>query len=310
MDETIEWTLRGWQALLLGALLLAVTGCGDSPTSAPIVIKAAPEPKKEPDTPSDRTAKGFIGQFLENLSNGETDPDLFTLGFKKKIARPKNEDDATLGYSKDKFDAFLRKIGRADKNADGDKIGGGGNQYEKRFVFVDAAEGPYALGEVKTKGGRTEGYLMHIIPAENPSGWQIDWFQHSPVFISYVADDLKPDAVGAELTIHRFIENLLGGDLLLAEATLSRAWKVKNYGSNNKPDADLGYNEPLVLQKLSEWKGDYPKYAITDREFAAGKPTVFEVIALDAQDKPLKILKLTVKKEPTGEWVVDDVEVK
>jgi hypothetical protein len=310
MDETTDWKRRGWQALSLGTLLLAAPGCDSPSTPSPqLKIQAAPEPPKET-VPTDRTAPGFIGQFLQNLSNGETDPDLFTVAFKKKIARPRYKNDEDDGYYKDKFDAFLRKIGRADKNSDGDKIGGG-EQYQTRFVLVDAAEGPYALGEVKTKGGRTEGYLMHIIPADNPSGWQIDWFQRSPVFISYVADNLKPDMVGAELAVHRFMENLLGGEELLAEATLSRAWKLKpEYASTLKPDADLGYNQPLIVQKLREWKGAYPEYAIVERSIAAGKPAFFEIRALDAQHNPLKQFDLTVKKEPTGEWVVDNIDVK
>jgi hypothetical protein len=308
MDETTDWKRRGWQALSLGTLLLAAPGCDSPSTPSPqLKIQAAPEPPKET-VPTDRTAPGFIGQFLQNLSNGETDPDLFTVAFKKKIARPRYKNDEDDGYYKDKFDAFLRKIGRADKNSDGDKIGGG-EQYQTRFVLVDAAEGPYALGEVKTKGGRTEGYLMHIIPADNLSGWQIDWFQRSPVFISYVADNLKPDTVGAELAVHRFMESLLGSEPLLAEAALSRIWKADKYGNNNPVDVDLGYSPALVQQKLKEWKGNYPEYAITEREFAAGKPAVFEVFALDAQKQPLKVFKLTVKKEPSGEWVVDDIDV-
>jgi hypothetical protein len=291
-------------------LLLAATGCGSPSTpSAQIQIQPGSEPPAAT-TPSDRSGPAFVGQFLQNLNNGETDPDLFTLGFKKKIAKPryKNDDDEMAGYYTDKFNAFLKKIGRADTTPDGDKIGGG-EQYETQFVLVDAAEGPYALGQVKTKGGRTEGYLMHLIPADNLSGWQIDWFQRSRVFISHVADDLKPDAVGAELAVHRFMENLLGGDLLLAEAALSRKWKVDKYGNKNPSDADLGYSPGLVQQKLKEWKGDYPEYAITEREFAPGKPPVFEILALDAQKKQLKVFKLTVKKEPSGEWFVDGIDV-
>jgi hypothetical protein len=303
LDRAIEWKSRGWQALLLAALLLNASGCGSStsPTSEK-QLAVAPAPAPRPDVNrTDQSAQELVGQFLQSLNSGEANSDLFTLNFKKRIAKPQlnNEDDAALGYNKDKFDVFLKKINVEP---------GSPNKYKEEFAFVDATEGPYALGEFRPKTGRPEGYLIHLVAAEAPSGWQIDWFQRSPVFIPYV-EKLKPEVAGAELAVHRFMENLLGGELLLAEATLSQSWKVKKYWSVTKSDADLGYNPSLVQRQLTEWRSTYPEYGITSRDFAAGKPPVFEVIALDAQMNPQKIFGLTVKKEASGEWVVDDVVV-
>jgi hypothetical protein len=182
-------------------------------------------------------------------------------------------------------------------------------EYSSTFTFLPSTEGPYVLGDVATKAGGKEGYFIHLVPAEGSKDWQIGWFHRSKAASPIVTDVPVAQLVGAQMAAQRFMDNLLGGNLPLAEAALAASWKILEYPSKAPSDADRGYNQSLVLQKLRGWQGDYAGYAFADRQLTPGKPATFVIVALDAKSNVKKSFALKVEKGPGNEWFVGEVEV-
>jgi hypothetical protein len=291
----------GRLAALLVGLALAAAGCapsGDGKAKAKVADSAKGDGGKDgtkqgpPDHPE---PQAFVGTFLKALGEGKAGPEMLTAAFKKKIAQPRagNEEDKKLGYNARALESFL------------DKAGAG--RFEE-LKMGQAAAGPYFFGTVTSAAGRPEKCLIRL--ASESGGWKVDWFHRSTAKGTDYDAGADPEAAGASLTAHEFLENLLGGDLHLAEAALSRDWKVRNYGSNTPSDADLGYNQSLVLQKLRGWKGDFGEFTLTRQDaVVAGKPATFTGELTDAAKKVKKAFTLTASKGENGEWAVDEFKI-
>jgi len=238
-------------------------------------------------------ATSFVQEFLQSLMAGKANPDVLTVSFMKRIARPRPKEmkDEELGYDPSKVTDYLKKMGRG--------------KYADAFSLIDTASGPFIYGRVTNEAGATEGFVLRLVPVD--STWKIDLFYRSRfVTDTYGVDNPGTDLIGAQLAAQCFIENLLGGELLIAEALLSRSWKVDKCWSKVDPE---GYSPQLVQLKLSEWRGNYSAYSFVKRNVAPGKPAEFEIIAQKADNKPSEMFTLKVNKDANGEWLVDDVKV-
>ena len=306
-----EWRLVG----LLVMLAVIAAGCapskgtGTATGKGPPTLKIAGPENKEVrvdnkevpivEPPGKVAAPQFVGNFLRALGESKANDDLFTFAFKKKLARPRfgNDDDKKLGYNPLAVDAFIAKIGQG--------------KYDDTLSFWKAASGPFFFGHVKTAAGEMENYFLGLVSSNAPAGWKIDWLHRTTAKgPPYTTEDPGPELIGANLAAHCFLENLLGGEIALAEATIAQAWKEDKCWGKTPSTAEIGYNPALLVQKFKEWKADAVEFAFVKREVAAGKPAVFEGLLLDASNKPLKDFTLKVSKNANSEWLVEEIEIK
>jgi hypothetical protein len=276
------------------AIILALGGCQSSSSTPPTLAIGDKKETKSIEAPrSDSTP--FIGEFMESVNKRQVSPDQLTASFKRMIAPPRDEAARKIGYDSTQLDKYLKKTCAG--------------AFSDSFRLVQTSNGPWILGELKAAGGVTEAYGVHVVPSSEPGGWRVDSFYRSTVSYPHVENVANPELAGAELAAHCFMDNLLGGDVRLAAAVLSRAWKVREYPSKNPSDVD-GYNEAMVLAKLPrDWKGNFSEYAVDPKiEFDAGKPVII-AFALDSEKKPKKTFILTFAKESSGEWFIDDIKI-
>jgi hypothetical protein len=283
--------------LLLGVLLLA-SGCSSS-SGTPKVKVGDTNPKRD-DTESGPAGapapQEFVGTFIKALGEGKATADMLTPAFRRQIARPRpgNEEDKQLGYNPIEVESFLRKAG------------------EGRFEIGRAGApgpGPFFYGNVTSAAGVKQVYLIRLAQIEG--AWRIGWFHRtSAVGPAYDEGNPGPALLGAALTAHQFLENLIGGDLRLAEAVLAKSWKVREYESKTPSDVDLGYNQALVQQRLRGWKNNFASFTITKRDFAAGKPVTFAGDLMDGAKKEKRTFTMKVGQGEGGEWFVEEFEVK
>ena len=299
----------GGLLVLLTSCLLA-GGCGSSsgtskqpPTAAIKVVGSDGIPSKPPTEKGSSPApvtkpspQEFVGNFLKAAGEGQANADSLTLAFKKKIARPEQNDAAQqkLGYNPNKVEEFLKKASYGNP--------------EKALDLGQADSGPFFHGSLKTAGGPVENCLIRLIPSDAAAGWQIDWFQRTTAKgPAYTLENPGPDLIGAMLAAHEFLENLLGGDLTLAEAVMSNAWKRDLAWSTTDSNKEQGYDSKLLQNlKLKPLKQNFTEFSFRKREAALGKPAIFEGDLMSADGKETKPFALKAAKNETGEWVVED----
>lgn len=290
---------RALGALLLGALL-AAAGCSSSTGTGQPKVKVGGDDQGAGDkqAPGKPDAPEFVGNFLKAVGEGKVTAaaEMLTDDFKRTIARPRPgiDEDKMRGYNLGAVESFLRKAGegKLDTMVSGGKVG----------------SGHFFVGHVVSGAGKSEKLLIRLVPADTEAGWKVDWFHRTTAKGPQATEGSAPPE--ATLAAHQFLENLLGGDPALAEAVLAHSWKVREYGSKNPSDADLGYNRALVLLKLRDWKGPFTEFTIAKREAAA-----FEGELIDPATKQTKAYVLRVGQEKAGadrgdRWYVVDFEVK
>lgn len=298
-----EQRVGGW-ALLFAVTITTVAGCSRSTGTGNAKVKVkAGDSHGVVDGSSTGSNKlrsdEFASNFLKALSAGKADPELLTVSFKKKIARPRpgNEDDRKIGYNPLAVESYLKKYGEG--------------AYDEHRSNNQTTSGPIFFGKVKAAGGQSELYVLHLVPSDEASGWKIDWFHRtSAKGPAYQPGAQSTEINGAMLAAHLFLDNLLGGELLLAESLLARSWKIDNYGSKNPSDAELGYNQALVLQKLRGWKNNFNEFSFSKHEAAAGNPAIFEGVLTNAASKEMKAFTFKVIKGEGDEWFVDAIDIK
>jgi hypothetical protein len=300
----IHGTKRPIRGLAVALLLFAVAGCSKSSGTGNRNVQVGDStPKQGGGQPG---AKGnrpppqeFVGNFIKALGEGKASPDVFTVAFKHTIARPRpgNEDDKRLGFNPVAVEAFLKKasLGKYDT-----------------LTLAESKVGPVFRGIVMLNAGSQEVCVIRLAPAEGDEGWRIAWFHRTGVYPKGipVIEELTADNGGGWLAAYTFLENLLGGELVLAEAVLAKAWKVREYGSENPSDADLGYNQALVLQRLKSWRNGFTEFTIARRATDGGKTVTFEGQLIEPGKTERKTYSLKVAKHDSGEWFVEDFAIK
>jgi hypothetical protein len=293
----------------LAAFTIVAVGCSGKPSPTASDGKNPP-PLNVQVGPTENTSKQagsndgkpqafmFLGDFLKALREGNASPDQLTLAFKKKIARPdlKDESQQKLGYNPRKVEEFLSKAG---SGTPGPMLPG------------QSASGPFFYGSFKTASGQPDYCLIRLVPSNDPVGWQVDWFHRSSAKGPHlVAGDPVPELLGAQLVAHEFIENLIGGDLTLAEAVMSLPWKRDLYWSVSESNKDQGYDSKLLQQKMLEWRNGFVEFTITRRQLALGKPAEFEGALINgAKQNNRRSFSLVVNKDASGEWVVESLSI-
>jgi hypothetical protein len=292
----------------MAALAIVAGGCsGKSSPSAdgknptPLNVQVGPNGSSGKQAGSnDATPQAvvFVGNFLKALREGNASSDQLTLAFKKKIARPDFKDEAQqmLGYNQRKVQEFLTRAGTGTLGA---------------FLEGQSAAGPFYYGSFKTAAGQPEYFLIRLVQSNDQAGWQVDWFHRSTAKAPHLVDgNPGPELIGAQLVAHEFIENLIGGDLTLAESVMNLPWKRELYWSVSDSNKDQGYDSKLLQQKMLEWRNGFVEFTITRRQHALGTSAVFEgELVNQAKKDNRRTFSLVVNKEANGEWVVKDLKI-
>ena len=317
MIMATDWRQIGSIVLAAGALLapgcgkpapgtgdkkpptLNVKGANDSKQNSPADPKTATDSEKA-------HPQVFYGDFIKALFEGNAVPDQFTPAFLKKIARPdpKDEEQLKLGYNKRKFFDFLDRM----------RVGAPPNTL---IMEEKCAEGPFFYGVFRSPLGKEEGWLIRLVRADKQaSGWQIDWIQRSTAKgPSWNDKSLGPELIGAQLALHEFLENLLGGDLTLAEAAMSTAMKVDWAYSSADSFKDQGYDSAFLQNlRLLPLRNGFMDFTIASRirKDVNGKAAVLiagELINV-AKKNETKKYEMAIAKSKDGDWLVEDFKVR
>ena len=284
--------------LSFACLALLAGGCrpSTSPSTAdkPVVVEDS-KPNKLLTANQAELTQDYLGKLLGILNDGKLTAEMLTPSFKSKVApsRANNDDDRRLGYDPRRLDEFLKKV----------NVGG----YESEFNFLPSATGPFIGGAAKSSDGSKESFVIHLVPVDSGDGWRVNWLHRSKARNNSSPADPGLQLAGAPMLVQMFADNLLGGDLLLAEALLADAWKKSEYPDAN---AEKGYNQALVQQKLRGWQDGNLDYIYACPEYVIGKPAQFEIVVLDAKNMVKKAFALKVAKATTGDWLIEEIETK
>jgi len=273
--------------------LAFAAGCtSPKSSSTPVVVKEEKGPSKLLTDDQSKASEEFLGNLFAMLNEGKLTADRLHPRFKSIVAppRPNNDADKATGYDASKLEAYLKTVNSG--------------AYAPTFIFTPSPTGPYISGEVAAPGGDKESYIIHLKPDDAGKTWIVDWLQRSKALSQAQPIEFGLEFSGAPITVQAFADNLFGGEPLLAAALLTDACKKNLY-----PDA-TGFNQPLLMQKLRDWKGSTPSYTFSCPEYVPGKPAKFEVVTLDVKQQPKKVFGLTVARQPAGEWLIESIEEK
>jgi hypothetical protein len=301
MNRATDW--------LVAAMVMVVFGCNSKPSPTanakdqgknppPLNVQVGPN-NDQPGVNDGRPQPfEFLGNFIKALREGHASPFQLTVAFRKKIARPdlKDPTQQKLGYNPRKVEEFLTKAGKGTQGA---------------FLEGQSASGPFYYGSFKTSTGDTDYCLIRLKPSTDPEGWQVDWFHRSTAKSpNLTAGNPTPDFMGAQLVAHEFIENLIGGDLTLAEAVMSLPWKKELYWSVAESNKDQGYDSKLLQQKMLEWRDGFVAFTITRRSLIPGRPAEFEGELINmAKNDNRRTFTIVVNKDTNDEWVVESLKI-
>jgi hypothetical protein len=270
--------LRIGGCLMCLVSLSGLTGCGSArPTNFSKAVAA-------PENPKDVADSQFGDKFLKALSDGSARPEMLSLDFRRRIARPTTEEDRQRGYSALNARIWL------DRQA----------KLSYRVQETQEQPGWAMLRGEATGGARPEAFLLSIRKTGNSSGWEVDWFHRTPVINPEVQGSKFATAQQTCAAARAFLETLLGGSLEMAEASLAQSFKA-NVASPRPSDKDIGYDPSFLRAKLRNWKGSFVNYSLRQ-----GPDEISFTGELTAPgDKQPFTLKVGRDAE-TGSWLVTE----
>ena len=277
-----------------GLALLAATGCkgprGTGPASAPSGPGGPGVKNAGPPEAKDQPALQFAEGFLQAVGEGKAKADQLSAAFKKQIAPPRNDAEKKAGYSEELAQAWLDRQG-----------GKGAYRVAERDFGKDGDWGQFRGGAPGK--GLPEFFSLRVVKTQ-ADGWKVDWFSRSPVAANAPAAD-SPELAAAQFAGRAFLDTMLGGNPTLAEAAMSREFKMELAGSDLPSYKELGYNPGFLHAKLKTMKGSFMRYSITAQELSAGKDSAtFQGELIGPKNKPF-----TMKVGKSGDrWLVTELK--
>jgi hypothetical protein len=301
MMRAMETRIVGLGAILIGVLFGQI-GCKPASSGsgkAPPVLNISGEPDgtNPPTAPRPQPVE-YLAGFFRSVAEKKCGPDAFTAAFKQKVARPKdqNAQHEKLGFDPDKFTLFLDKatVGTFDN-----------------IESVPAGTGT-CFASITTKAGKSDSCLIRLVPADDATGWRIDWLHRtSTIAPAYRDASLTPPQNDARIAAIAFLSTMLDGQFDLAEALMTSRYKRDVAWSITPSHSKLGYDPGMLHRwRLGVWKENSVEFTIEKQEIAEGESAVIRGEMIDAGKRNRRPYAMTLLKEVNGEWLVDRFEAK
>ncbi len=266
---------------LLGAALIALTGCKDRPAAGPGGAGSGTA------APGGPTARPAADAFLKDLGDGTVTPDRLTPEFRKVNAPPATEEEKTAGYSESAAKDWLARFkGAAFIVRDADTFG-------DAIVLRGRAQVP----------GQAEAFTLRMV--KGPNGYLCDWLHRSGIMGSEIKTPADPDLAAAQDVVRDFLDLLLGGDQRQAHALMTLDWK-KKLAPPPPAEAREGadYDRGFLTQTTRSWRGEYVAYTLSKQELDPNKDTATFTAELEAGGKKTPYTVQAIKDKATGRWQV------
>jgi hypothetical protein len=268
------------------ALLLFSCGCNKKPNGNSSPVSSSTSNGAASSGPTSREA---AEAFLQSLKDGKATPEQLTVAFRASIAPPKIDGDKKAGYSASEARDWLTRFqGTNFVVGEEANLGDG-------IVLRGRAESP----------NRREAFSLRMV--KNGSNFKVDWLHRSERMGTDIKSPADADLLGAQDAVRNFLDVLLGGDLRLAHALMSSAWK-KSLAPATPGDVRDGfdYSPGFLTQTTRSWKiGEYLGYKLPKAELAADKFAATFTAELDAGATKTPYTVLTVKDKTSGQWLIE-----
>jgi hypothetical protein len=261
---------RRWDrgVVLAAVAVVVLTGCDNKP--------AANAPGNT--TPGDPTPRQQADEFLRKLGDGTVSPAQFTATFQSAITRSKDPAADAREY----IDQFR-----------------GAN-----FVISEEA----TFGDFLVVRGRVEApkykeaFTLRMVKLAD--GYKADWLHRSERMGLNIKSPADPDLAAAQDTARNFVDLILGGDVRLAQALMTPAWRTKLAGPTALDTKDgLDYSPGFLTQTMRSWKGDATGYSVSKAELNAAKDEATITFEFDVPNGA-KVPYAVKTVKATGQWLV------
>ena len=243
-----------------------------------------------PSGPTAPGPKAAADAILKTLSDGKATAEMFTPGFRAKVAPPKTEEEKKAGYS----DTQLRKwLGRFEAT---------------RFAIFGE---PAAFGDKVAVRGRSESgttkdaFSLRLV--KDAGGYKIDGLQRADRMGTEFTVPSDAALAAAQDAARNFIDALMSQDPAAAQPSMSEPWKraVAPPPPNSGETHDVGY----LTRLLKTWRDhNAVSYTLPKQELTPGKDGANFTAVLDAGGGAKTTYAMKLSKDPTGHWVVESFD--
>src|SRR5262245_8643826 len=187
---------RGRAAALAAVAVACLAGCDAKPGNQPGSATA---------TPGGPTPRQVAEAFLTALSDGSVNPSQFTEAFQKAIAKSKSD---PAGDAREYLELFRgAKFSVLEEETFGHAV-----------VLRGRGDWP----------DRKEAFSLRMV--KEADGYKADWLHRSERMGMNFKSPADPDLAAAQDTARNFMDIILGGDVRLAHALMTPAWRTKLAG--------------------------------------------------------------------------------
>ncbi len=286
-------------------LVLISTGCSPQPGVNKLgkhqssnQTQSVTSGQSPPQGNSRMTAPEFIATFIKALNEGTPADDMLAPAFKQIVAKPRfgSEEDSKLGYNKIALESSLSRFRSA--------------HFTEGYILPSNSGTTINYwGTIAAAGGKNLRFLIMAVPADRPGGWLISWFHVTSAMGAHYRD-LTAENLAPALVCRQFLDNLIGGDLASAEAVMNIDWKQSLAFSTTDSNKEQGYDSRLLQDlKLKSWAANALDYSISNSK-PGEKCLYYFGILIGKNGKDLKTFTLKVVHESSGNWTVEQFEVK
>lgn len=232
------WTATDRQpgrvVVLVAAAVACLAGCDSKPQGNPPGMT----------TPGDPTRRQSADALLVAIGDGTISPSQFTPAFQKAITKSKDPAADTREYI--------------------DQFRGANFVVNEEATFGDAI---VLRGRVDSPNFK-EAFSFRMV--QEGDGYKVDWLHRSERMGMNIKPPADPVLAAAQDTARNFLDLILGGDVRLAHALMTPAWRTKLAGATPADAKDgLDYSPGFLTQTMRTWKGDATGYSLSKAELSA-----------------------------------------